>query len=219
MAPQFSWIKAVGGVIGMAFIGLYLFGNLSFSAESWKYALSDTWVRLNAPNYDWPPADLESLPQAEVISKYERLGFDLHCYGQLTPEEQIDKRNDYLCWFLPRKAHGNIPVTMVTFFFAEKKLSMVRVQIPPRGHKKLLAYFSRALTALYAPVSKEWSFRNRGLDGESIVGWHVKHGLLLTSSEELRGEDIIYLWIASEFAYSKTPKPEPAKPHGKLLKT
>lgn len=180
---------------GMLFLGV-IFAVYKVLPKQHRYAIDDVYYSFVAPKFIESPDYFSPRDQDDLIREYKNRNYKLDCYGSLQKEERIGKEDDYLCNAYMSSAFDNIPARRVTFFFAGKKLSHVRMEFPEKSHAKLQDYLGRKL-ADFPRLDQKPGFKF-GTDnfGKPLMVWAVREGLLTTATESTQGETQLLLWSA-----------------------
>lgn len=176
-----------------AIICIALFFSYQKIPDSYKYEISDRFGRFTAPNFTLPLDSITLREQASLIGEFKRRGYELKCYGNLRPEEQITAADDFECWALIKSAYDNIPAKTVTFYFAREKLSHVRLEFPELSFGKLKSYLDRRLANYQRLDRVPGDHIGTDIFGKPLMAWKVKGGVVVTS-EPTPEQPTILLW-------------------------
>ncbi len=177
----------------LVIVGVILISTTYLLPKNFKYEISDWIDRIKAPNFDLPPNRFPELSQSDIIREYNDRGYTLYCNGNLRPEEQVSKRDDYACWMPIKSAYNNIPARMVTFFFSGGKLSQVRLEFPESSFNQVQEYLQKKMIDQQRLDSLP-QYRNRtDLYGEPLLMWQIEGGVVRTTSKATSGRSFIVL--------------------------
>ena len=186
----------LAGIAVVAFLlGVAL---LAILPDRVKYGITDSVLRLGAPDLNISLDSLSASSKSDVISRYRNMGLNLRCYNDLRPEEKIGRFNDSLCWALIKTAFGDISARQVAFFFYRNKLALVRIEFPVSSSSEVLEYLSANLgdrSRLDDLSGKKFGFDEYG---RPLNVWKVKNGLVTTSAADDSAPNVIILWTSSD---------------------
>jgi hypothetical protein len=193
--------------INILFISLFIF-VIVISSSLYSSSLNETDNKiinsLKPPDFIKSDVLFNKLPnqkQAEIISQYNHLGFNLKCAGDLRPEEKLGKFNDYICWTSINAAFDDIPATQIAFFFYREKLVQMRLKFPTSSFDKLEKHLDSTLG-----VNARFGFsitKNSHINQYEppIIKWKAKNGVVFTSRGEKSDQSVIVLWTSSEILF------------------
>lgn len=187
--------KVVFGLLAIAALGgavyLYIPANM-------QYTLQDAIKRPFTPNFDFPLNQMKAVKQDDWIAEYKRRGYDLRCYGNLRPEEQVSKDDDYNCWGIIKSAYDNIPAQMLVFWFHKGELQHFKIEFPESSFVPLQDFLGRHFEGVArldqtsrAPIGKD-------VYGKSLMVWPTQYGIVVASKESTPGQSLTLLWTSRE---------------------
>lgn len=174
------------------------FGAYVSLPKKYKYQLSDWYARIGAPPFIDAPDLMAAEDQDELIRSLRARNFELVCTGGLQREEKISELDDHECHSFIKSAYDNIPANLVSFFFAKRKLTHVRVEFPDTSFNKINDFLSRKL-ANYPRLDQMPNHRiNPDNYGKPLRVWVVKEGIVSMSGEGTPNRDVVLLWSAHD---------------------
>lgn len=192
--PQVRW-KVVLSIVALAVLGGASFLVLPSNAQ---YALQDAIKRPFAPNFDLPPNQMKSARQDDWITEYRNRGYDLHCYGNLQPEEQASKDDDYNCWGIIKSAYDNIPARMIVFWFHKGELQHIKIELPESSFAQLQDFLGRHFDGVKRLDQSPDSQFGVDVYGKRLMVWPTKHGIVVASNAPTSGQPLTLLWTSKE---------------------
>jgi len=192
--PKVRW-KAIFFLVVLVMLGgaSYLFLPAHVQDE-----LQDAVKRPFAPNFVLPPNQMKSARQDDWIAEYRNRGYDLHCYGNLRPEEQASKDDDYNCWGIIKSAYDNIPARMVVFWFRKGELQHIKIDFPESSFASLQDFLGRHFEGITRLDQSPSSRFGKDVYGKPLMVWATKHGIVVTSNAPTSGQPLTLLWTSSE---------------------
>ncbi|HEX5337932.1 MAG TPA: hypothetical protein VFW53_05815, partial [Gallionella sp.] len=186
--------------IFFAFLALVALGGAVYLAipKNMQYALQDAAKRPFAPNFDLPPSQMKSVRQDEWIAEYRRRGYDLHCYGNLRPEERISKDDDYNCWGLIKSAYDNIPARMIVFWFRKGELRHIKIELPESSFASMQDYLGRHFEGIARLDQLPGRHFGKDIYGNQLMVWPTQYGVVVTSNTPTSGRPLTLLWSSHE---------------------
>lgn len=179
-------VVALGGVLF-----LVMPGNM-------QYELKDALKRPFTPNFDFPPNEMKSARQDEWIAEYRRRGYELTCYGNLRPEEQLSKDDDFNCWGIIKSAYDNIPARMIVFWFHKGELQHIKIEFPESSFTPLQDYLGRHFSGVTRLDQSASAAFGTDIYGKPLMVWRTKHGVVVASNTPTPGQPLTLLWISNE---------------------
>lgn len=164
-----------------------------FAPKHLRYELEDTVARHTAPSFQWSLAMVGPVERDKLVQEYESRGFQLRCFDGLRDHEKIAATDDAMCWAIISSAYENIPARMVSFFFKQNTLSYLRLEFPDTAAPSLKGFLMRALHD-YPRVDQLQPEAGKGVDGEQLLVWETRTGLVITEEKPVSGRPIIVLW-------------------------
>lgn len=189
------------GIFSLAF-GVYV-----TLPKQYKYQVSDWYARIGAPPFIDAPESFEAADQDELIRSMTARNFKLVCTGGLYAEEKISELDDYECHAFINSAYDNIPANIVSFFFAKKKLTHVRLEFPDTSFPKIHDFLNRKLVN-YPRLDQMPNHKiNPDNYGKPLMVWVLKDGLLAMSGEGTPNRNVVMLWSAHDPATLSALRP------------
>lgn len=183
-----------------ALVALVVLGSASYLVlpGSVKYALQDAIKRPFAPNFDLPPNQMKSVRQDDWIAEYRNRGYDLHCYGNLRPEEQVSKDDDYNCWGIIKSAYDNIPARMIVFWFRKGELQHIKIEFSENSFAPLQDFLGRHFEGITRLDQSPNSRFGKDVYGKPLMVWLTEHGIVVASNAPTLGQPLTLLWTSKE---------------------
>jgi hypothetical protein len=189
-------------ILKLLVLGIGVF-SVAFAAyvslpKKYKYQVSDWYARIGSPPFIDAPDLMEAGDQDELIRSMGARGFELVCTGGLHREEKISALDDHECHSFIKSAYDNIPANLVSFFFAQKKLTHVRVEFPDTSFNQINHFLSRKL-ANYPRLDQMPNHQiNPDNYGKPVRAWVVKEGIVTMSGEGTPNRNVVLLWSAHD---------------------
>lgn len=162
--------------------------------NEWKDGLK----RLTAPTFILPPNQMKMARQDDWVAEYRRRGYELSCYGNLRPEEQVTKDDDYNCWGIIKSAYDNIPARMIVFWFGKGELQHIKIEFPEESFTSLQDYLARHFSGVTRLDQSASGAIGTDVYGKALMAWRTPHGLVVTSGTPTPGQPLSLLWISNE---------------------
>lgn len=163
-----------------------------------QYEVQDAIKRPFAPNFDLPPNQMKSAKQDEWIAEYRRRGYDLHCYGNLRPEEQVSKDDDYNCWGLIKSAYDNIPARLIVFWFHKGELQHIKIEFQNGSFAHMQEYLDKHFEGVARLDQIPNSKFGKDIYGKPLMVWPTQTGIIVTSNAPTSGQPLTLLWTSRE---------------------
>lgn len=192
--PKVRW-KFIFSLVALVVLGSASYLVLPANVQ---YALQDAVKRPFAPNFDLPPNQMKSARQDDWIAEYRNRGYDLHCYGNLRPEEQASKDDDYNCWGIIKSAYDNIPARMIVFWFHKGELQHIKIELPESSFASLQDFLGRHFEGVTRLDQSPNSRFGKDVYGKPLMVWATKHGIVVASNAPTSGQPLTLLWTSKE---------------------
>ena len=189
-----SW-KAIFSIVALVVLGSASYLALPGSV---KYALQDAVKRPFAPNFDLPLNQMKSARQDDWIAEYRNRGYDLHCYGNLRPEEQASKDDDYNCWGVIKSAYDNIPARMIVFWFRKGELQHIKIEFSENSFAPLQDFLGRHFEGVTRLDRLPNAQFGKDVYGKPLMVWPTEHGIVVASSAPTPDQPLTLLWTSKE---------------------
>jgi hypothetical protein len=203
-------------IVVYSVLALTILGGVLYKAlpDTVQHSIKDQAIRPFAPNFDLVPNKIKSARQDEWIAEYRRRGYELHCYANLRPEEQISKDDDYNCWAIIKSAYDNIPAMMLVFWFSKGELQHLKVDFPDNAFASLQNYLSRHFEGVSRLDQTSSAPFGKDIYGQPLMVWPTRYGIVVTSKAATAGQALTLLWTSKEKLVrdfgDQSPIPAPA---------
>ncbi|MCX7180826.1 MAG: hypothetical protein NTX56_19350 [Proteobacteria bacterium] len=181
-------------MIAFGVVAGILIGLRPIIPRQMRYEIDDFFRRPFIPHYIVPIQTLKPVPQQQVVDELDARGFDVRCYGNLPPSQQITSKDDYHCWTTLSSAFDHIPARDLRLWFQKGTLVHVRFEFPSGELSRIHAYLERVLDPSAAQHLKAGN--KLGVDniGHPIMSWYTPDGSITVNSQETPNERNIVLW-------------------------
>lgn len=159
-----------------------------------RYEIDDFFKRPFIPHFIVSVRSLKPVPEKQMVDELNARGFDVRCYGNLTPSEKITVKDDFHCWATLNTAFDHIPARDLRLWFQKGTLVHVRFEFPSGELSRIHVYLNRVLEPKAAqhltPGAK------LGVDGNGypIMSWYTPDGSITVNSQEVAGARNTVLW-------------------------
>jgi len=186
---NFTRAVIVLGVVAGILLGLH-----PLLPKQMRHEIDDFFKRPFIPHYIVPVHGLKPVREKQMVDELNARGFDVRCYGNLTPSEKITAKDDFHCGTTLKSAFDHIPARDLRLWFQNGTLVHVRFEFPSGELSRIHAYLNRVLDPKAAQHLKAGI--KLGVDniGYPIMSWYTPDGSITVNSQEVPDERNTVLW-------------------------